>query len=131
MLAYTTFYEHWIAKFELPENLLTENCTEFINNEVTTLCHLYNIKYKNRTSHVPWTKRHESFTTRISPMFLMKNIPTYMIKKYTDGSTDVKLFPLAYFSQTTTALELSSFETVFNQKPRNPITFTTNSSKNA
>ena len=29
--AYTTLYEHWIAKFGLPEILVTDNGTEFIN----------------------------------------------------------------------------------------------------
>ena len=52
---YTTLYEHWIAKFGLPEILVTDTGTEFINNEIITLCHLYNIKHKSRTSHAPWT----------------------------------------------------------------------------
>ena len=38
--AFTTLYEHWIAKFGLPEILVTDNGTEFINNEIITLCHL-------------------------------------------------------------------------------------------
>ena len=42
--AYTTFCEHWIATLELPEILVTDNGTEFINKEIITLCHLYNIK---------------------------------------------------------------------------------------
>ena len=37
--AYTILYEHWIAKFGLPEILVTDNGTEFINNEIITLCH--------------------------------------------------------------------------------------------
>ena len=49
--AYTTLYEHWIANLGLPENLVTDNGTEFINNEIITLCQLYNIKHKTRTSH--------------------------------------------------------------------------------
>ena len=54
--AYTTLYEHWIAKFGLPEILVTDNGTEFINNEIITyMCHLYNIKQKPRSSHAPWT----------------------------------------------------------------------------
>ena len=44
--AYTTLYEHWIAKFFLSEILVTDNGTEFINNEITTNCYLYNIKHK-------------------------------------------------------------------------------------
>ena len=51
--AYTTLYEHWIAKFGLPEILVTDNGTEFINNEIITLYHLYNIKHKTRTPHAP------------------------------------------------------------------------------
>ena len=38
--AYTTFYENWIANFGLHENLVTDNVTEFINNEIITLFHL-------------------------------------------------------------------------------------------
>ena len=30
--AYTTLYEHWIAKFGLPEILVTDIVTEFIYN---------------------------------------------------------------------------------------------------
>ena len=50
--------------------------------------------------------------------------------KNTEWSTDVKLFPLAYNSQITTTLGLSPNQMVFNQKPRKPIMFTANSSKN-
>ena len=53
--AYATLYEHWIVKFELPEILARDNGTDFINNEIITLCHLYNMKHKPRTSHAPWT----------------------------------------------------------------------------
>ena len=48
--------------------------------------------------------------------------------RYTEWSTDVKSFPLSYNSQITTALGLSPYEMVFNQKPR---MFTANSSKKA
>ena len=53
--ASTTFYEHWIEKFGLPEILVTDNGTEFINNDIITLCHLYKINYKPRTFHALWT----------------------------------------------------------------------------
>ena len=38
--AYATQHEHWTTKFGLPEILVTDNGTEFINNEIITLCHL-------------------------------------------------------------------------------------------
>ena len=53
--AYTTLYEHSIAKFGLPEFLVADNGTEIKNNEIITQCHSYIIKHKPRTSHAPWT----------------------------------------------------------------------------
>ena len=44
--------------------------------------------------------------------------------EYTEWLTDVKFFPLAYNSQETKTLGLSSYRMVFNQKPRKPIIFT-------
>ena len=37
--AYTTIYYHWSAKLELLEIFVTNNGTEFIKNEIVTLCH--------------------------------------------------------------------------------------------
>ena len=51
--------------------------------------------------------------------------------RYTEWSSDKKLFSLSNNSQITTTLRLLPYEMVFNQKPRKPIMFTTNSSKNA
>ena len=80
--AYTTLYEHWIAKFGLPEILVTDNGTEFINNEIITLCHLYNIKHKPRTSHAPWTNGlvegmnvHYKNILDVSSTEMIQNIP--------------------------------------------------------
>ena len=53
--ANTTLDEHWIARFGLPKIHVTDNGTEFINNEIIISCHRYNIKQKTRTSHAPWT----------------------------------------------------------------------------
>ena len=127
--AYTTLYEHWIAKFGLPEILVTDNGTEFINNEIITLCHLYNIKHKPRTSHAPWTNGLVEGMNRSLQEYL-RCIINGNDTKYTEWSADVKLFPLAYNSQITTTLGMSPYEMVFNQKPRKPIMFTANSHKN-
>ena len=128
--AYTTLCEHWIAKLGLPEILVTDNGTEFINNETITLCYLYNIKHKPRTSHAPWTYGLVEGLNR-SLQEHLRCIINGNDTKDTEGSTDEKLFPLAYISQVTTTLGLSPYELVFNQKPRKQIMFTANSSKNA
>ena len=127
--AYATLYDHWIAKFGLPEILVTDNGTEFINNEIITLCHLYNIKQKPRTSHAPWTN---GLVEGMNPSLqdYLRCIINGNDTRYTEWSADVKLFPLSYNSQITTTLGMSPYELVFNQKPRKPITFTANAHKN-
>ena len=116
--AYTTLYEHWIAKFGLPEILVTDNGTEFINNEIITLCHLYNIKHKPRTSHAPWTNGLVEGMNR-SPQEYLRCIINGNDTRYTQWSTDVKLIPLSYNSQITTTLGRSPYEMVFNQSHEN------------
>ena len=128
--AYTTLYEHWTAKFGLHDILLTDNGTEFINNDIITLCHLYNIKHKPRTSNASWTNGLVEGMNRSLQEYL-RCIINGNDTRYTEWSTDVKPFPLSYNSQIITTLGLSPYEIVFNQKPRKPIMFTANSSKNA
>ena len=53
--AYTTLYEHRIAKFGFLEILVAEKVTKFMNNEIITLCHSYNNKHKPGKSHAPRT----------------------------------------------------------------------------
>ena len=133
--AYTTFYKHWIAKFGLPEILVTDKSTEFINNEFITLCHLYNIKHKPRTSHAPWTNGLVEGMNRSLQEYL-RCIINGNDTRYTEWSTDVKLFPLSYNSQITTTSGMSPNTKAtnvimnVNQKPRRkPITFTANAHK--
>ena len=103
--AYTTLYEHWIAKFGLPGTLVTDNGTEFINNEIITLCHLYKIKHKPRTSYAPWTNGLVEGMNRSLQEYLR-----CIINGYTEWSTDVELFQLSYNSQITATLGLSPDE---------------------
>ena len=128
--AYTTLYEHWIAKFGLPEKLVTDNGTEFINNEIITLCHLYIIKHKPRTSHAPWTNGLVESMNRSLQKYL-RCIINGNDTRYTEWSTDVKLFPLSYNSLITTTLGMSPYEMVLNHKPQKPIMFTANAHQNA
>ena len=93
--AYTTLYEHWIAKFVLPEIVVADNGTEFINNEIITMCHLYNIKFKPRTSHAPWTNGLVEGMNRSLQEYL-SCIINGKDTRYTEWSADVKLFPLSY-----------------------------------
>ena len=125
----TTLYGHWIAKFGLPELLVTDNGTEFINNGILTLCHL-----KTSNTNSEHLISCPSFNNLVDAM--NRSLQVYLRclingsdTKFTEWSTDVKMFPLSYNSQITTTLGLSPYEKVFNQKPRKPIIFTANSSK--
>ena len=128
--AYKTLYEHWKTKLGLREILVTDSGTEFINNEIITLCHLYNIKHKPRTSHAPWTNGLVAGMNRSLQEYL-RCIINGNDTQYTKWSADVKLFSLSYNSQITTTLGMSPYEMVFNQKLRKPIMFTANMHKNA
>ena len=107
--AYTTIYEHWRAKFGLPEILATDNGTEFINNEIITLCHLYNIKHKPRTFIDLWTNGLVEGMNR-SLKYYLRCIINGNDTKYTELSTDVNSFPLPYNSQITTTLGISPYK---------------------
>ena len=128
--AYKTLYEHWIANFGLPQKLFTDNGTEFIKNEIITICHLYNIKHKPSTSHAPWTKGLVE-GMNCSLQEYLRCIINGNDTRCTERSTDVKLFPLSHNSQITTTLGMSPYEMVFIQKPRKPIMYTANAHKNA
>ena len=125
---YTTLYEHWIAKFGLPEKLVTDNVTEFIYNETITLCHLYNFKHKRHTSHAVWTNGLVEGMNRSLQEYL-RYIINWNYTRYTEWSADVKLFPLSCNSPITTILGKSPYEMLFSQKPRKPIMITANAHK--
>ena len=94
---YSTFYEHWIAKFGLPEILVADNGTEFISKEKVLLCQIYNIRNEPRTSHAPWTIVLVESINRSVQEYL-RCISNRNDNNYADWSTDVKLFPLGYTS---------------------------------
>ena len=124
--AYITLYEHFIANIGLPEILVTDNGTEFINFEIVTLCHLNNTKHKPRISRAPWTNGLvESMNRSLQEHLCIISGND----KNTEWSTDGKLFPLTFNSQITKTFGLSPYQMVFNQKPRKPIISTVNSSK--
>ena len=97
--AYTTPYEHWVAKFGLPKTLVTDNGTEFINNEIITICHLYNNRHKTRTSHAPWTNGLVEGMNH-SLQEYRRCIINGNDTRYTECSTDVIIFPhILYFTK--------------------------------
>ena len=118
-----------IAKFGLPEKLVTNNGTEFINNGIITHCHSYNINHTPRTSHEPWKNGFVEGINRSLQEYL-RCIIHLNDTRYTEWSSDVKLFPLSYNSHITTTLGKSPYEMLFSQQSRKTIMFTANPHKN-
>ena len=55
LYAFTALFEHWFMKFGLPEEIRSDNGSEYINTELIHLCNYFEIKFKPSTTHAPWT----------------------------------------------------------------------------
>ena len=115
--AFTALFEHLFMKFGLPEEIRSDNGSEYINTELTQLCEYFEIKFKPSTIYAPWTNGLVEGTNRIIGHF----IRTLLDEKYHNWSRKAKFFPYAYNTQYQTRLGMSPYEVVFNQKPRKPM----------
>ena len=114
--AFTALFEHWFMKIGLPEEIRSDNGSEYINTELTHLCNYFEIKFKPSTTYAPWTNGLVEGTNRIIGQF----IRTLLNEKYHNWSRKAKFFPYAYNTQYQTRLGMSPYEVVSNQKPRRP-----------
>ena len=65
--AFTALFEHWFMKFGLPEEIRSDNGSEYINTELTHLCNYFQIKVKPSTTYAPWTNGLVEGTTGTKP----------------------------------------------------------------
>ena len=114
--AFTALFEHLFMKFGLPEEIRSDNGSEYINTELTHLCNYFEIKFKPSTTYSLWTNGLVAGTNRIIAQF----IRTLLDEKYHNWSRKAKFFPYAYNTQYQTRLGMSPNEVVFIQKPRKP-----------
>ena len=68
--ALTVLFDHWIFKFGIPDNLVTDNGNEYINGEITHLCRTYNLQFKPRTPYAPWSNGLVENSNRLLNTFL-------------------------------------------------------------
>ena len=109
-------FEHWFMKFGLPEEIRSDNGSEYINTEITHLCNYFEIRIKPSTTYEPWTNGLVEGTNRIIGQF----IRTLLDENYHNWSRKAKFFPYEYNTQYQTRLDMSPYEVVFNRKPRKP-----------
>ena len=68
--AFTALFEHWFMKSGLPEEIRSDNGSEYINTELTHLCNYFEIKFKPSTTYAPWTNRLVEGTNKIIGQFI-------------------------------------------------------------
>ena len=103
-------------KFGLPEEIRSDNGSEYINTEITHLCNYFEIKLKPSTTTALWSNGLVEGTNRIIGQF----IRTFFNEKYNNWSKKAKFFPYTYNTQYQTRLSMSPYDVVFNQKPQKP-----------
>ena len=113
---FTALFEHWFMKFGLPEEIRSDNGSEYINAELTLLSNYFEIKFKPSTTYPPRTNSLVEGTNRIIGQFFR----TLLNENYNNWSRKAKFFPYAYNTQYQIRLGVSPYEVVFNQKPRKP-----------
>ena len=79
---FTALIEHWFMKFGLPEEIRSDNGSEYINTELTHLCSYFEIKLKPSTTYAPWTNGLVEGTNRRVGQF----IRTLIDEKYHNWS---------------------------------------------
>ena len=57
-------------KFGLPEEIPSDNGSEYIDTELTHLCNYFEIQFKLSTTYAPWTKGLVEGTNRIIGQFI-------------------------------------------------------------
>ena len=117
--ALNVLFCHWIVKFGIPDILVTDNGNEYINGEFPHFCRTYIVQFKPRTLYAPWSNGLVENSDRQLNTFLQ----TVSDTQYNTWSQKVKIFPFAFNSQVRTNMNLSPYEMVFGQKPKQPIMF--------
>ena len=94
--AFTALFKHWFMTFGLPEEIRSDNGSEYTNAELTHLCNYFEIKFKPSTTYAPWTNGLVEGTNRI----IGQLIRTLRDEKFHNWSRKEKFFPYAYNTQT-------------------------------
>ena len=117
---------HWISKFGPPQYFVTDRGSEYINTEMTNLCVLFNIKHSPRTPHSPWTNG----LVEVQNKNLGTHLRMFLYDTPENWSTQVHFFAYAHNTQPLSHLNVSPHEIVLHMKPRIPLNFNLNLTRN-
>ena len=123
--AIKTLLHHWIIKFGPPIYLVTDRGSEYVNKEMAHLCTLMGIRQSPGTAFPPWTNGLVEVQNR--------NIGTHLRMVFHDTPKEwaiqVHMYAYAQNSQPLSELNVSPHELVFHTRPRIPLTFDLNLSR--
>ena len=120
--AIKTLLYHWSNKFGPPIYLGPDRGSEFVNKEMAHLRTLMGIRHSPQTAYSPWTNGLVEVQNR--------NLGTHLRMFHHDTPKDrafqVHMYAYAHNSQPLSELNISPHEIVFHTRPRIPLTFDLN-----
>ena len=116
---------HWIIKFGPPIYLVTDRGSEYVNKEMAHLCTRMGIRHSPRTAYFPWTNG----LVEVQNRNLDAHLRMFFHDTPKDWAFQVHRYAYAHNSQPLSELKVSPHEIVFHRRPRIPLTFDLNLSR--
>ena len=120
--AIKTLLHHWIIKFGPPIFLVTDRGSEYVNKEMAHLCTLMGIRHSPRTAYSSWTNG----LVEVQNRNLGTHLRMFLHDTPKDWAFQVHMYAYAHNSQPLSELNVSPHEIVFHTRPRIPLTFDLN-----
>ena len=120
--AIKTLLHHWIIKFRPPIYLVTDRGSEYVNKEMARLCTLMGIRHSPRIAYSPWTNG----LVEVQNRNLGTHLRMFLHDTPKDWAFQVHMYAYKHNSQQLSELNISPHEIVFHTRPRIPLTFDLN-----
>ena len=120
--AIKTLLHHWIINFGPPIYLVTDRGSEYVNKEMAQLRTLMGIRHSPRTAYSPWTNG----LVEVQNRNLGTHLRMFLHDTPKDWAFQVHMYANAHNSQSLSELDISPHEIVFHTRPRIPLTFDLN-----
>ena len=123
--AIKTLLHHWIIKFGPPIYIVTDRGSEYVNKDMAHLCTLMGIRHSPRTVYSPWTNG----LVEVQNRNLGTHLRMSLHDTHKDWAFQVHMYAYAHNSLPLLELNISPHEIVFHTRPRIPLTFDSNLSR--
>ena len=123
--AIKTLLHHWIKsiiKLGPPIYLVTDRGSEYVNKEMAHLCTLMGIRHSPPTAYSPW----KNGLVEVQNRNLGTHLRMFLHDTPKDWAFQVHMYAYAHNSQPLPELNISPHEIVFHTRPRIPLTFDLN-----